>query len=155
MSLSRRNFLASIPLIGASAATPALASDLGQWTADPESPMTAEQRRDYHLAEYQRACEELDPDIDRWSIVDRGQIVMVTAHRVSGRYSGDGYYDVRTGNGFWAVDYVQLSPDRIDGERTFLLTRWPGVGKHYCRVTESRLKEIIGAPHSGRFGAAT
>jgi hypothetical protein len=107
--------------------------------------MTAQERYDHHLAEFQKAAAELDPAINRWSVASRGNTLSVTAFRVTGRYDGDGFYEFRSPIGTKYVDHVSLSSERIDGERSFALRRWPGYGPAYNRMTESCLCESIGA----------
>ena len=106
--------------------------------------MSAEQRRAFHLAEYQRVSEELDPMIVSWSESDQGGRLTLTAIRISGRYVGDGFYEC------WApfrankvVHLVRLLPDRIDGHQTFSLTPWPGISRPLCTVTEPVLEQTV------------
>ncbi len=106
--------------------------------------MSADQRRDHHLAEFKRACEELDPMIGSWSawIDDDDLSQRLVAHRVTGRYEGDGIYEsgrvnARGNRGEWTVS---LTPDQIDGYRTFLVA-CPG---ERMRLTEPCLETFIG-----------
>lgn len=146
--MDRRTILKALPFLGGATALPVAAI-----SAQPS--LTAQERRDYHLAEYQRACEELDPMLDRWSVTDGVKSHVVTGIRVSGRYVGDGFYECRTDAGTRCINYVELTPEKIDGHRTFFLTAWPKVGRPFCRATEPHLMEIIVNRHSGRFGAAS
>jgi hypothetical protein len=107
--------------------------------------MTAEERRDYHLAEFKKACEELDPMIGHWSRFyddqDDGRMSL-HAFRVTGRYEGDGIYESGKPNlfgkrGTWSV---ALRPDTIDGYRCFEV-KCPG---ERVVLTEPALQTFIG-----------
>jgi len=111
----------------------------------PTAGMTAEQRRDYHLAEFKKACEELDPMIGHWSELHRDEDdgrLSLHAFRVTGRYEGDGIYEDGRRNlfgkrGKWSV---VLQADTIDGERCFEV-RCPG---DWMVLTEPALQTFIG-----------
>ncbi|MBN9345609.1 MAG: hypothetical protein J0I48_05300 [Devosia sp.] len=141
--VSRRTILQALPFLGASVAAPAIADDLAKWQADPET-MTVEQRRDHHLAEFKRACEEIDPNIRDWSFSrdeDRGTLALIAFVR-TGRYEGDGLYESGTENiwgkrGQW---HVKLRPGKIDGHRSFTV-QCPG---EWQVLTEPRLDTFIG-----------
>ncbi|GAB5429705.1 MAG: hypothetical protein Devi2KO_31640 [Devosia indica] len=122
---------------------PALAGTLPQ--AMPQAPMTAKERQAFHLAEYKRACEELDPMIGHWQDLDVTDSCGggAMAYRVSGRYEGDGLYETGQANalGLRSRYQVILRPgDLIDGERAFSVT-CPG---DRMIMTETRLETFIG-----------
>lgn len=138
--MKRRSFLKALPFATGMVALPAVAI-----ANAPEPEMTAEERREFHLAEYKRACEELDPTIDRWSEVERGAEVKLTAYKVTGRYVGDGFYDCRQPSGCRVVNLVQLMPKtKVDGHRAFQLTPWPGLGTPTAILDERALQSTIG-----------
>ena len=111
--------------------------------------MTAEQRRDFHLAEFKRACEEIDPMIGHWSRVyddqDAGRMSL-HAFRVTGRYEGDGSYESRPSalgrRGEW---WVAIQSGTIDGHRCFTVSR-PG---ERMTLTEPALQTFIGSKLEG------
>jgi hypothetical protein len=112
--------------------------------------LTAEQRRDFHLAEFKRACEELDPMIGHWSRLyhddDDGRMSLV-AFRVTGRYEGAGAYESGRANalgrrGKWSV---AIQSGTIDGHRCFTV-ECPG---ERMTVTEPALETFIGRKLEG------
>lgn len=110
---------------------------------DAGEKMSAEERRDFHLAEYQRASQELDANIDRWSVSDTGEGIVVTGIRISCQYAGDGFYDCWAGrphHSTLCINHVRLTSDVIDGYRSFLLTPWPAFGSPTKRLIEPVLE---------------
>ncbi|MDQ0135083.1 hypothetical protein J2T08_003004 [Neorhizobium galegae] len=63
ISITRRRTLKVLSVMSATAIIPAAA----QATAEPE--MTPEERMFFHIAEFKKAAEELDPSISRWETV--------------------------------------------------------------------------------------
>ena len=119
--LTRRLFLgksAAAGVVGAAIVVPAV--------AEAKAEMTAKERFDYHLAEFKKAAEELDPSIGKWNLrqtadPELGCCVLISAHRITGRYEGDGTYQSGTPNVFgnYGKWRVQLRDEKIDGFRTF------------------------------------
>lgn len=113
--LTRRTVFAGLAGLTVSAAPPAIAE------------MTALARRDFHLAEFKRAAQELDPAIEHWHVVmaedeNRGCSLVVTAFRRTGRYMGDGVYEGSSPSavsGKPTLYRVRLLDRRIDGQRAF------------------------------------
>jgi hypothetical protein len=107
--------------------------------------LAAKDRRAFHLAEFKRASEEMDPMIGHWSewTDDHNGNVELTAFKLTGRYEGDGIYECGRPNhlGNRARYEVALRPgDTIDGERTFRVS-CPG---DRLVLVESRLQTFIG-----------
>lgn len=85
----------------------------------------AQERFDYHVAELRKAAEDLDPRIGSWNVCkgeddDRCALV-ITAHRITGRYCGDGTYEGgdRPASGRTMKFQVRLLDYRDDGHRVF------------------------------------
>lgn len=60
--------------------------------------LPARQRRDYHLAQFKRAAEEVDPAIADWQVTldESGRNdcpILISAYRFTGSYDGDGTYE--------------------------------------------------------------
>ncbi len=136
--MNRRDLIKGLPaaalLPTALVATPSAAHEL-----------SAKERYDYHLAEFQRAAEELDPMIGRWNLMQPdgpGEPIRLYAHRVTGRYEGDGIYESgqETALGGRIHYRVELTNDIIDGKRTFMVSC---SGEH-SRVLEHVLETRIG-----------
>ena len=144
-TLTRRALIAGA---GTAVASAALVVPYVAASRAGESPsaaaMTTEGRKAYHLAEYKRACEELDPMIGHWSVwtdEDTGN-QHVCAFHLTGRYEGDGIYESGKENvfgnrGLWSVT---IQPTLIDGQRTFSVS-CPG---ERLLLIESRLETFIG-----------
>lgn len=106
---------------------------------------TAKERFDYHLAEFKRAAEELDPMIGNWHLATpevAGEPMCLYANRITGRYVGDGIYEsgqeiVRGFRNKWEV---RLTDVVIDGSRTFMV-ECPG---ERMRLLEHVLETYIG-----------
>lgn len=112
--------LASIPAVAG--AGNALASQSPAIEVPDGDQMTARERYDFHLKELRKAAEEIDPRIGHWRCTplsddeDGGCAVVISAHRCSGRYEGDGIYE----GGRDRIRYsVRLNDYKIDGDRTF------------------------------------
>ncbi len=122
MSITRRLFLRNAAAVGAAGATIAAPS-----TVEAAAPLTAKERYAYHLAEFKKAAEEIDPAIGSWRVMDPnldsegGCSLIVTASRVTGRYQGDGLYEAGCEKplGGYVRYQVRLLKTRIDGERSF------------------------------------
>lgn len=136
--MKRRELLKGLPgaafIPAAVASTPVLAREV-----------SAQERYDYHLAEFKRAAEELDPMIGRWRLMQPdgpGEPIRLYAHRVTGRYEGDGIYESgkETALGDRVLYRVELTNDIIDGKRTFMVS-CPG---ERCRLLEHVLETTIG-----------
>jgi hypothetical protein len=136
-----RNITRRAAMFGAAVSSAALAIPA---VAAVKPTMTAEQRRAYHLAEFKRACEEIDPMIGSWpdGWDRRDKNYGLYAHRVTGRYAGDGIYESGRVDalGERGPLTVTLTPERIDDERTFFVTR---AGRR-TRMTETLLENSIG-----------
>jgi hypothetical protein len=107
---TRRQFLKAAPPALALAAVPAVAA---------AERMDAQQRYDFHLAEFQKAAEELHPRIHWWKVhhIDgSGMMLSILAEYQHGAYEGDGwYYHRHSGRKF-----VRRAPERdCDGQRWF------------------------------------
>ncbi|MBB3385518.1 MULTISPECIES: hypothetical protein [unclassified Rhizobium] len=122
MNLSRRQsfgFLAgSILSTTAVAGAPTLVA--------AATKMTARERYAYHLAEMKKAAEDIDPMIGHWHITgldpdEQRCALVITAHRLTGRYEGDGRYEGASPswNGTHQRYDVKLMDCRIDDERVF------------------------------------
>jgi hypothetical protein len=139
MQTTRRSFLgglaaASLPAgaIAASAAVPAA--------------QTPQERFEYHLAEMKRAYAEMDPMVGDWQVShakspDMLCGLVISAHRFTGRYEGDGLYlkgNAKTD----AITYrVRLLADPIDGYRAFHVSR---KGEPAMLLPEHSLNTFIG-----------
>lgn len=140
--MKRRDFFKSLPsaafLPAALVATPSVARDF-----------SAKARYDYHLAEFKRAAEELDPMIGHWSLMPPdwpGEPIRLYAHRVTGRYEGDGLYESGQENvwGRRGQREVRLTDVMIDGQRTFMV-ECPGERMRLLEhVLETRIGKRIG-----------
>lgn len=134
-NITRRSFFRGMPLAAMAASLPMLANT---------GPVTAEDRRAFHLAEFKRACEDLDPKIGSWAVWDDDDdgSTRVAAYRVTGRYDGDGVYETGTPNalGNRGRLHVTLRAEAIDGHRAFLVT-CPGDRRV---LTEPTLNTTIG-----------
>lgn len=105
-------------------------------------------RKAFHLAEYKRACEELDPSIRWWTdiiappTVAAGCGAGTIAYRRTGQYEGDGRYEAGGENVFGGKSLwnVKLLPSMKDGQRTFSVS-CPGEN---MVLTEERLDTFIG-----------
>jgi hypothetical protein len=106
--------------------------------------MTAEERRDHHLAEFQKACAEINPNIESWTInlaAPDGAVLLFGQVR-TGSYQGDGTYESGRENvlgqrGRWKVRLMRY---RLDDERVFEV-RCPGETMH---LPEKRFNAFIG-----------
>ena len=145
LNVSRRGFLGGVAITAIPSAAVAIEA------AKPHhEPMTAQQRFDFHLAEFKRAAEELDPMIGDW--LQKGQpgdeggcVILLSAFRRTGQYDGDGLYE--RGNPCLPSPYqVRLIDGRIDDERMFEVTRLDEMTRQTERMqlTESRLNTFIG-----------
>lgn len=78
MNLNRRAMFGAIPAIGMAAASSSVAA---------APAMSARERMDYHLAEFKKAVQEVDPTISSWRDADfdlcrgMGCGVVVSGHR--------------------------------------------------------------------------
>lgn len=119
MNVTRRLFLrhtAAVGAVGATIAAPAVA----------EVIKTPRERMDAAIAELKAAAKEVDPRIERWDVArpdgdDMALAILITAHRRTGEYEGDGTYESGRPNIFgnrdrWRVRLLGLSPD---GQRSF------------------------------------
>lgn len=112
---------------------------------------SAEERFAYHLAEFQKAAQELDPMIENWGIVQprdygtRG--IQIVSHRRTGEYLGDGIYEYAEPSvtGVVSEYEVRLRPDLLDGERAFDVTN----PMERRVLTETRLRTFIGRKIGG------
>lgn len=148
-ALSRRRFLGGVAITAIPSA--AIAVEVGK---PCDVHMTAQERFDFHLAEFKRAAEELDPMIGDW--LRKGQpgdeggcVIFLSAFRRTGQYDGDGLYE--RGNPCLPSPYqVRLIDGRIDGERMFEVTRLDEMTRQTERMqmTESRLNTFIGRRRS-------
>ena len=121
MSITRRLFLrntAAAGAVGAVVAVPAV--------AEAKAELSAKERFDHHLAEFKKAAEELDPRIGSWNVYhsqdeDLNCPIVVSAHRVTGRYEGDGKYEAGSLSalGRPVIYDVTLLDYRTDGQRMF------------------------------------
>jgi hypothetical protein len=141
-SLSRRRFLGGVAITAIPSA--AVAIEVGR---PQDVPMSAQERFDFHLAAVKKAAEELDPMIGHWNQNgtpgDEARCVFIlSAHRRTGQYEGDGKYERGTlnWNGGTTIYQVKLLSDRIDDERLFEVT-CPG---EKMQMIESRLNTFIG-----------
>jgi len=105
----------------------------------------AVERRAFHLAEYKRASEELDPMIRNWTDFNATDTCGggSVAFRITGQYIGDGIYEggAESFSGKRIQYRVDLRPgELIDGERTFRVS-CPG---DRMILTEGRLETFIG-----------
>lgn len=135
---SRRTFLRHAPVAAAMTAIPLPAA---------ATPTTAQERYDFHLAEFRKAAEELDPEIGYWHQSGKPGdespcILVLNAFRRTGRYEGDGSYEAGKDNwnGSKTIYKVRLLDASIDGERLFDVT-CPG---SRMQLIESRLNTFIG-----------
>lgn len=128
--MNRRTVLKGGIVLAAAAHTPLAIAETSAVAAvtvdDFLSKATASERYEYHLAELKRAAEEIDPAIGSWHIVkgddpELGCGLIITAHRVTGRYEGDGTYEAGSANwnGNRTKYRVKLLDYRIDGHRMF------------------------------------
>ncbi|MEO6013510.1 MAG: hypothetical protein ABIQ30_08010 [Devosia sp.] len=141
---SRRSILKGLGLAGMAGMIP--------FAAKAEAPaLTAEQRRDFHMAEFKKACEELDPMIGHWSRFyaddDDGRITL-HAFKLTGRYEGDGIYESGKVNalgnrGRWSVKL--RAGLVIDDHRCFAVS-CPG---ERMTLTEPALETFIGRKLEG------
>ncbi len=138
MNLSRRQSLGllagSVISATAVAGAPALVA--------AATKMTARERYDYHLVELQKAAEELDPMIGYWHVTEldadaRHCALVISAHRLTGRYNGDGRYEA-AGSGL--IYRVELMDFRIDDERVFRVS----TPMERMLLIEPRLETFIG-----------
>ncbi|WP_417585069.1 hypothetical protein [Pelagibacterium sp.] len=136
--MKRRDLLKGLPgaafIPAAIASTPVLAREV-----------SAQERYDYHLAEFKRAAEELDPMIAHWNLMQPdglGEPIRIYAHRVTGRYEGDGIYESgkETALGGRIHYRVELANDIIDGKRTFMVSA--GMDRRW--LLENVLETTIG-----------
>lgn len=141
-NVRRRSFLGGMAIM----AVPSAAVAATVAISDSE-PMTVQQRFDFHLAEFKKAAEELDPRIGDWLVRDHtsaseGCSILVSAFRTTGWYEGDGCYEggKPNWNGSRTRYSVRLLSDRIDGERLFEVT-CPG---EKMQLIETRLNTFIG-----------
>jgi hypothetical protein len=112
---------------------------------------SAEERFAYHLAEFQKAAEELDPNIRRWNLVypEDGETrgISIVSRRWTGEYLGDGIYEYAEPSvtGVRCKYEVRLRPDLFDGERAF------DVGNTMERrvLTETALRTFVGRKIGG------
>lgn len=113
---------------------------------------SAEERLAYHLAEFQKAAQELDPAIDTWGIVRpdgdgsrRG--IKIVSYRRTGEYLGDGIYEYAEPSltGVVSSYEVRLRPDLFDGERAFDVAN----AMERRVLTETRLRTFIGRKIGG------
>jgi len=148
--ITRRLFLRSVPpslvLAGSSIAAPI--------AADAAEPMTAEERYRYHLDEFKRAAEELDPRIGSWNAAkaaddDLNCAIAITAFRVTGRYAGDGLYEggSQNWNGTRTKYSVRLLDYRTNGKRMFEVCTLSQSDRMV--LAEPRLNTFIGKKMSG------
>lgn len=142
-TLTRRALIAGA---GTTVASAALAIPyVSAVSSTPADTLTAEQRRDFHLAEYKRACEEVDPFIRSWTDMNHTDACGggTISFRISGQYEGDGVYETGRDNvlGKRSKYQVALRPGLlIDGERTFDVS-CPG---DRMMLIESRLETFVG-----------
>lgn len=142
MNITRRLFLrhsAAAGAVGATIAIPAV--------AEAKAELSAKERFDHHLAEFRKAAEELDPRIGSWNVYrsqneDLNCPIVVSAHRVTGRYEGDGKYESGSLSalGRPILYDVALLDYRTDGQRMFSV-RTP---MDRMVLAEPRLNTFIG-----------
>lgn len=109
--------------------------------------MTAQERYDYHLAEFQAAAEELDPMIGYWHLAgaenpqDGNRAIGVYAFHITGRYEGDGRYEGGSPrfDGTSTIYNVKLMDYRIDDERVFHVS----TSMDRLLLTETRFNTFI------------
>jgi hypothetical protein len=144
MNLSRRQ---SLGLLAGAVIPPTVVVGAAPLAA-AATKMTAQERYNHHLAEFQKAAEELDPMIDSWhvrQIVDGdedGRPLVVQANRLTGRYEGDGQYEggVPRWDGKRATYAVKLMDYRIDDHRVFHVS----TPMERMFLTETRFNTFIG-----------
>ncbi|MCO5083888.1 MAG: twin-arginine translocation signal domain-containing protein [Rhizobiaceae bacterium] len=142
MTISRRQFLRNTAAVSAAAVTA-----VAPTVADATAQMTAEERFDFHLAEFKKAAEELDPRIGSWCVArladaDLRCSLAISAHRVTGRYEGDGKYEsgALSALGRPTIYDVALLADRVDGHRMFSVR----TSMDRMVLAEPRLNTFIG-----------
>jgi hypothetical protein len=88
--------------------------------------MSAAERFQFHLEGLKAAAVELDPRIGSWQVTraedaDLHCPLAISAHRVTGRYEGDGIYEGASENfhGRRTKYHVRLLKTCIDGNRAF------------------------------------
>jgi hypothetical protein len=64
INITRRHALKALSVMSVATTVPATA------TASTKRTFTPEERMAYHLAEYQRAAEEVDPSIKEWRVIE-------------------------------------------------------------------------------------
>lgn len=140
--ISRRVFLRRTATVGAAGA--ALAIPVA---VEAKSEMPAQERFDFHLAELKKAALELDPRIGSWHVClaedeDLMCPIVISAHRVTGYYDGDGQYEggVLSALGRPILYMVELLPERVDGHRMFSVR----TSMDRMVLAEPRLKTFIG-----------
>ncbi len=114
--------------------------------------MTAHERYDYHLAEMKKAAEEIDPMIGGWhdtglEVDEQRCALVITAHRLTGRYEGDGRYEGGRPqwNGVRCKYNVKLMDYRINDERVFQVS----TPMERMLLLESRFTTFIGRKVGG------
>lgn len=140
--ITRRRFLRDTAAAGA--VVTAIAASV---VAVASIPKTARERFDAALDELKAAAQELDPLIERW---DAGfatdaaltMRVVITAHRRTGKYEGDGTYEAGEERplGGYTPYQVRLLKMRIDGHRVFDVR----TSMDRMVLTEPRLNTFIG-----------
>jgi hypothetical protein len=147
MNLSRRQ---SLGLLAGAVIPPTVVVGAAPLVA-AATKMTAQERYNHHLAEFQKAAKELDPMIEHWhisGIADDGMgcAIVISAHRITGRYYGDGIYE--GGKPGWddkRVRYhVKLMDYRIDDEPVYHVSRPMERPMDRMLLTETRFNTFIG-----------
>lgn len=147
MSITSRYITRRAVFVGGLASVASLGAVSVMDTSAQAAPkhMSAEERRDFHLSEFKRACEELDPMIRHWTDMSRTDACGggTVSFRISGQYEGDGTYESGHGDVFGRRGRWQVTlrvNDLIDGERTFTV-ECPG---ERMVLVEQRLETFIG-----------
>ncbi|WP_127143174.1 hypothetical protein [Pelagibacterium montanilacus] len=140
--MKRRDILKALP--GAALTPVALSAP-----AAADEVMTAYERLKYHLAEFKRAAEELDPMLVRWrlNLPERpGDPMLLVGNRVTGRYEGDGIYESGHETALGArIHYrVELTNEVIDGYRTFIVSCPGERSRRLEHVLETTIGKRIG-----------
>lgn len=126
---TRRQFLKAAPPALALAALPA---------AVVAEQMDAQARYHYHLAEFQKAAEELHPEIHWWQVQHAGGgcLLQIMGHQKKCSFEGDGWYS------FWfgGRRMVRHAPERDTAAERWFLVEGPYIQSSYMPEREFEAK---------------
>lgn len=124
-AINRRHLLGGIAAVSTASAVAGGSVALAT-SVEATAPMSAAERFQFHLEGLKAAAVELDPRIGSWQVTraedaDLHCPLAISAHRVTGRYEGDGIYEGASENfhGRRTKYHVRLLKTCIDGNRAF------------------------------------